>query len=522
MIQAQTQNADYWVSKFTLTDSDVEQIYNHFLEVEQPQTSEQITRVIIEHRIREEVRQAQRMMADRAIYQPKNGYAVGDELVFPVSNFAQGTVTAVREGYNPEFGKFNVITVEFNGKAREYASDFVGDHALNSAEQAELATFVETDPAPIVARYGRQVARTVEAALKQKPDFVRLGKEWFVKSLLLDINIGHLHLSEAILEMAGGGPLRVDEIAPQLDLDPAIEPSVQNFSLNLALLNDGRFDEVAPVGEVAWFLRRLEPPEVQEPPARLVYRPVAYDRALLSPQLIALEEELDDEWSDLEAPEMALPAVFTLTYPHRWAGTLPLSSRLLPIFPRSNAPRQRVVFVDDETQEEIVGWVVREGRYVFGFKDWFDANSIPVGSFLHLAPGPEPGKIMLGYERRRSQREWVRLATVTDNRVQFTLDRRTIGSGFDDLMIVGTDVVAAVDAVWRRAEANQRGIASLLLEIMPSLASQNPQNAVHAKTIYSAIQLLKRVPPGPIFAELVRNPSFQLVGGHYWQVNSKE
>jgi hypothetical protein len=89
-------------------------------------------------------------------------------------------------------------------------------------------------------------------------------------------------------------------------------------------------------------------------------------------------------------------------------------------------------------------------------------------------------------------------------------------------MVVGTDVVAAVDAVWRRAEGNQRDIGSLLLEIVPALASQNPQNAVHAKTVYSAIQMLKRVPPGPVFAELVRNSSFQLVGDHYWQVNSKE
>jgi hypothetical protein len=48
----------------------------------------------------------------------------------------------------------------------------------------------------------------------------------------------------------------------------------------------------------------------------------------------------------------------------------------------------------------------------------------------------------------------------------------------------------------------------------------NPQNTVHAKTLYSAINMLRRVPPGPLFAELVRYPAFQPVGDHYWRFES--
>lgn len=126
---------------------------------------------------------------------------------------------------------------------------------------------------------------------------------------------------------------------------------------------------------------------------------------------------------------------------------------------------------------------------------------------------------MLGFDRRRAQREWVRLASVSDNRIQFTLERRSISCGYDDLLIVGTDIVAAIDALWRRAETNKRSLASLLMEIFPSLASLNPQNAVHAKTLYSAVNMLKRMPPGPIFAELTRNSAFESVGDLYWQFN---
>jgi hypothetical protein len=134
-----------------------------------------------------------------------------------------------------------------------------------------------------------------------------------------------------------------------------------------------------------------------------------------------------------------------------------------------------------------------------------------------LQPGPEPGVLSLGYDRRRAQREWVRLATAVDHRIQFELKRRSVSCGYDDLMIVGTDTIAAIDALWRRAESQQRTVASLLAEIFPQLAQLTPQNSVHAKTLYSALNMIRRVPPGPLFAELVRHPAFQPVGDHYWQ-----
>jgi hypothetical protein len=313
----------------------------------------------------------------------------------------------------------------------------------------------------------------------------------------------------------------VEQILEHLDMDPALDPDVKRFSLNYAMLNDGRFDEVAPPGRVAWFLRRMEPDGVKETPERLRYHPISYDRALLSPQLQMLEQELDDEWSEFEPATAAHPTLLTLTYPHRWAGTLPLSSRVRPLFPAGISQRQRVVLIDDQSGAEIFAWVVREGRYIFGLAEWYEQEQIPVGGFVSLRPGPEVGVVTLGYDRRRPQREYVRLATVEDNKLKFALEKRSLGCGYDDLMIVGTDYSAAVDALYRRAEASQRPLSALLAEIFPELAGLNPQNTVHAKTLYSAINMLRRVPPGPLFAELVRHPAFQSVGDHYWQFDNR-
>ena len=46
-----------------------------------------------------------------------------------------------------------------------------------------------------------------------------------------------------------------------------VNRALQIFSLNYALFNDERFDEVGPAGEVLWFLNRLEPAEVISTPA---------------------------------------------------------------------------------------------------------------------------------------------------------------------------------------------------------------------------------------------------------------
>jgi hypothetical protein len=230
-----------------------------------------------------------------------------------------------------------------------------------------------------------------------------------------------------------------------------------------------------------------------------------------------LERELDDEWSDIDAADVPQPTILSLTYPHRWAGTLPLSSRVRPLLPPGASPRQRIILYDEHTETEIPAWVVQEKRYITSLQHWYEENNIPVGGFITLKPGPEPGIVLLGYDRRRPKREWVRLAKVIDTQLSFELERRRVGCGYDDLLIVGTDVIAAVDALARKVQKNQWSIGSILVHIFPALSKLNPQKTVHTKTLYSAINMLRRVPPGPLFAELIKHPAFRPVGDHYWQ-----
>lgn len=520
MIQTKIQTPEYWESGFSLSDSDLEQIYNHFLDKETPQTAEELARIVIRHRVRQQASELKRLLSDHTVYQPDKSYQVGEEIIFPALKMAQGTVKNIRDGYNPETGSFRVIAVDIKGKTREFAADYLAPHILNTTNGETIAEHAEDEPDSVQLSYAPTVAARIDQSLRKRDDFINVDGRWFVKSLMVDVNIGHLHLAEAVLEVADGGPLAAAEILPQLELDPTANALVQEFSLTHHIQQDNRFDQVSPTTKAVWFLTRMEPEAVKTIPERLEYQPVSYNRSLLTPQQIQLEQELDDEWSDLKSSAVTQPIILPLAYPHRWAGTLPLNSKTRTLFDLTIAPRQRITLIDDQTNETFAGWVVVEGRYVYGLSDWYKANSIPVGGYLHLQAGPEPGSILVGYDRRRPQREWVRLATINNNRISFELLRRSIPCGYDDLLIVGTDVVTAIDAHARRVATNRMTTAALLAEIFPSLASLTPQNTVHAKTLYSAINMLRRLPPGPIFAELVQQPAFTPVGDNYWQFDA--
>jgi hypothetical protein len=230
VIQSQTQTQAYWQKRFELTDADVEQIYNHLLEVEQPQTAEQLTAVVIAHRVAQEKQEIKRRLAGRVVYQPAHHYEVGDDLVFPALDFAYGTVIATRPGSNPEAGRFTVIMVEVEGKEREFAADLEHEHVLNSENGSifEALEMIEADE--LTELYGELVTDRISNGLEERDAFVRLANKWFLKALLTAVNVGHLNLAEAVLDMYGGGPLPPEEILPHLDLGDDVPAVTQAFS----------------------------------------------------------------------------------------------------------------------------------------------------------------------------------------------------------------------------------------------------------------------------------------------------
>ena len=75
---------------------------------------------------------------------------------------------------------------------------------------------------------------------------------------------------------------------------------------------------------------------------------------LLTPEMLALEQTLDDELSPLTGkPQTSNEVEVRLIYPHLRSGTLPLSARLRHLFPTAyEAPRVRLMLVDGDSGEQ--------------------------------------------------------------------------------------------------------------------------------------------------------------------------
>ena len=106
---------DYWLG-FQITQDDIEFIYNFLLEVETPQTPNELIRALVQNRIlQEKAVISEQIKSGGSIYLPKDEHKVGQTLSFPTRNWQEGIVTSVRPGSNPELAPFNVIEVEFRG-----------------------------------------------------------------------------------------------------------------------------------------------------------------------------------------------------------------------------------------------------------------------------------------------------------------------------------------------------------------------------------------------------------------------
>jgi hypothetical protein len=514
--------ADYWQT-LEITRQDVEFLHQTLFENETPMTAAELAGLLIERRIRfeQEVQQKDKQAGGK-LYLPGEKYSAGDDLVFPALDWKRGHVAAVRPGANPDAGPFDVLTVDFDEGGQRLFAASLAEHALNEVPD-EPVVDASVDPAAIQRAWGRSIEKKLEAALGADDNLVRIAGRWFPGALLLDINAGQLNLAEAVLDMAGGAPFTAADLIREIDLSSADNPKLVEFSLNYALQEDPRFDEVGPAGQVLWCLERLEPAEVREIPAPLQYTPIQHDRDVLTPDMLALEARIDDELSDVQ-PELhgdVNEAVVSLIYPHWRAGTLPLSSRVSALLPTAyETPRVRFTLVDGRTNEKMSAWVVRNRGYVLGLRDWYKAQEMMPGSQVRLRRGKQPGEVIVEPINHRNTRDWVRTVIVgADGGMVFAMLKQVVTCDFNDRMAIAVPDVNALDLAWEKMSKNRPSFEYILTNMMREMTKLTPQGHVHAQELYSGINLIRRCPPAPILSLLATKPIFHHVGDLHFRLD---
>ncbi len=513
----------YW-KNFSIQSSDIEFVFSYLLELEEPQTPNQILNALVLERIKNEIILLGNKRNSLGLaYYPKDKYEIGQKLIFPSLNWMKGEIINIRTANNPEIPAFDIIIVSMeDGTTKEFASNLL-DHKLNipisiGNEDPNL------EPGYVVNQYGDQILARITEDFESNPDLVMIAGKWFPKSLLVNVNIGQLNLIEAILEETNGGPLPTDKLISQVEIPSNINPNLIEFSFNYAIQEDHRFDEVGPAGETLWYLKRSEPSEVQNQPELLKYTPLEINNGEVDPLLAQLGSCVHDEYSEFSSEIEPLDLVtISLIYPHWRLGTLPLSNEIKCLFPTAyEAPRVQFSFIDADSKDAFSGWVVRPSHFVYGLREWYEKHGLIPGSLVSIIRGEKAGEVILKVEKRRQNREWIRTVLIgADGGIVFAMLKQTINATYDDRMAIVIPDLNAVDAIW--SQSKQKYTLENSINIMSrELAKLNPQGHIHAQELYAAVNLIKRCPPGPIIDFLLTKPNFTNLDNLYFRIKEPE
>jgi len=519
-----TLSPDYWQT-FSLGRKDLEILSTHLFENEVPLNEAELVPILIDERIStERAELAKQQKSSGRVYLPGEHYQAGEKVVFPALDWKKGKVSGVRPSVNPGLGEFEVIEVAFEDESvRQFAAG-LEDHKLN--RPVEIAADDQLlNPANVLKAHGPELEQKLTEALLADKALVQVAGRWFPRALLVDVNVGHLNLAEAVLDEAGGKPLPAEALIAQLDLSGNVNPKLIEFSLNFALQEDGRFDEVGPAGEVAWFLKRLEPEDVRVTPAPLRYIDIPYDRSLMTREMLALEAELDDELAEGQAASGNInEAVISLSYPHWRAGTLPVSARVRSLFPTAYyTQRVRFSLVDGISHEELPAWVVRQHGYVVGLGKLYQKYGLMPGSLISVAKSKKPGQVVVTAKTRRPMRDWVRTVLVgSDGGIVFAMLKQNITSEFNERMVIAVPDAEGVDEASSQVAKQHLPFESLVANMMGELVKMNVQGHVHAQELYSALNIIRRCPPGPLLSYLTGDPKFKHVGDMHFRLADSE
>jgi len=514
-----TINDSFW-TEYKVSDKDLDTLYNHLLETQTPLNKSELTKIlivqIIEHQ--KEILQKERLSGGE-IYLPKDKYKKGQSLVFPARNWQKGKVLTIREGHNTEYPGLEVITVEFGESETVSFASNLQEHVLNNPLDNIDNEYLKEEF--VLDNYSDLISNKLDSILSNNDDLVCIAGSYFPRALLVDVGVGHLNLCEAVLEMAEGGPLTSQELIAQIDLPTDVNSNLTEFSLNLALQEDARFDEVGPAGKIVWFLNRLEPEEVQTTPITLRYSqdPVEIPEELEQYRSLGVElcDELEPDCECDDEDEIEETTII-LTYPHWRAGTLPLTSTLKRLFPTAyETPRVKFDFLDGHSQSTISGWVVRPSRYIYGLREWYEKEGFIPGSLIHVSKGEKAGQVLIKADKQRSTKEWIRTVLVgADGGIVFALLKQVVTCSFDDRMALVIPDVEAIDKLWD--SRSRQPIEKTIQSMMHELVKLNPQGQIHAQEIYAAVNLIRRCPPSVIIKVLFSQPWASHLGDLYFRM----
>ena len=161
---------------------------------------------------------------------------------------------------------------------------------------------------------------------------------------------------------------------------------------------------------------------------------------------------------------------------------------------------------------------MREHKYVYGLSEFYKDNELMPGSLVGIRKGDNPGEVIIEAKNYRSTKDWLRTAIIgSDGVVVFAMLKQSVSAEFNERMAIAIPSFESVDLVW--AQTAKRPFEQLVIRMIREMSKLTPQGHVHAQELYSAINIVRRVPPAPLFAMLETKSEISHVGDLHYKIS---
>lgn len=509
----------YWQEQFQVTEDDVDFLHDLIRQENGPRNIDNLVYHLILRLsgISPQDDPLINLMAelpiDVDIYQPLNDYNVGQLIFFANPELNQRARVV---GKRPPTivnglpqGGIEVRFVE-SGEEKTFVCDLSPrDPLVRTIIVAEELTSIAALTSAIMRRFGRLIKDKLVPALECDPRFTRFGDEWFLaqrKSQEVE------QLVEEASEQLGRVCAPV-EAADVLDtvLDQVAKTSTTVFEVNRAIERTGRFRKVGKRDKARWMPATAIWPPPPGKPKQMRIPPVRSEIQIGPRQLPRdLQQVLETIEDELQEPTETYRRVsqveFAITVSHRLHGTLPLTQRTRGIFPPGDADAP-VTFIDARSNEHIPGGFSPQDKYAWGLAEWYDNYGIPAGGKIRLERTEVEGEIKIDYvPNREGKTYWIRVVSYDQRTGKLTAKTRkyTPLCEVDPNLLMHGTVFEDPRAMEKEATMS---IFDVLCKVFPILASDG--ESIHYKTLFSAVNYIRRCSPYTVFAELSSRPCFR-------------
>ena len=491
-----------------------------------PAPFEKLAISLIEHYQARENSQIEKMLKLGTMYQPGKKFAQDQTLVFTAMDYRTGTVMDIRDGYNPEHGRFSVLEVLMSDPEEicEFAAQLKTKHPLNDLGEEDFSAAGMLTSEEIFEQHEEEIEDALRYALEEGPrsgEFIEWNGGWLLRDQLVEVDEFSLNMAEAKI-YDEERPVLSSEILGVLDLKAnELSPELLQLSLDIGLSQDPRFEEVMAGGVACWHRASGLPAAARSVPEALQPVRVNYVYSTFTNDLLSLEANLADEWSERQPQLDTLGQVhFVLLYPHRLHGTLPVTGPMEELLDLDPDFKTRIEMRDPVHGGTMECWYVPEGRYICGLEEFYLNHNIPAGANLYVERRSD-GTITLNFNTRRPKQEWFWTLNAVEDPLldgapgetaplRLEIDRAksivTIGCELDTHQAVACtdeEKLAEYRTLFRNRESGN-SIFNLVEEVAMELLKK-PDSTVHASTVYSVVNAIQRYAPGLVIHALTSN-----------------